>query len=329
MKKHSFLKVLFSVCTGIGIFVDIAVFPLYRTVLHFILLGLLSSILCAFLAMPSVKEKINTVSNAFEQEFGEVVISGREIAPSKEANKTRSIVVGGISIDYVADAGNPPSFTPSAGTSNGLLWLPNSAVIWTKGNGDKYDYLPAESMTGHAIAICTFFFFSYNYIPLGETTGYGGTTLTGDAMHIYKTAKSTAFPEIFITVLKDIFPADKISPSNTQILITVFCAMGIFATTALKIFFFVPLFALFASVFYSISGPELVFPSKYRNIVNIAMYASYPGVIIATLASGLRINYIDFQTICAFAFLIYFTYLLGKYQKRDKTQTETADYEEF
>lgn len=289
-KKLGFFRTVISICSGTEVFLTLMKTSCGRAIFHLLLLCIFCSTAAVLMQYATYDKLIKKYCGALYKEFGEAEFSPKGIFPKIEPEKARFLRINENRIDYIPDPKEPSVFNPSDSISErGVLWMPNSVVIWAKSSADYY-----------AMPL----FFSMNNIPNREkfTDNPGEKIIAFAEKYSFKTDKFDGQPSINFLNIK--------GAMLSVMLILVFG--GIFLTIS----FFIPLFSIFfAMVFFFTGKQELPDEIKFTNLLTIALYASFPGVLVATLYYGLSLPFVDFQTVCLTGFLIYLIVVLNRLKK--------------
>jgi hypothetical protein len=183
--------------------------------------------------------------------------------------------------------------------------MPNSVVLWIKAGTDYY-----------AMPL----FFSLMNVPRREvfTESPGEKIFAYAEKNSFKTDKFNGQPPVNFR--------------NVQVTMLTVMLVLVFGNIFLSILFFIPMFAVFfAMVFFFTGKQELPDEIKFTNLLTIAIYASFPGMMIATVYYGLNLPFVDFQTVCLSGFLIYLIVVLNRLKKLKKPdpREERDDFEDF
>lgn len=304
MSRKNFIHVSFSVCTGVSIFRDIANFSFFRTFVHFVLFLLLCSFLSLALRFPSVESTVNIFLKTFSNEFGSVIIESSSFQPEIAPEKMRSIVIGPCRIDYLPE--NSIKTLPAISSTParfGVIWKPKSFVLWSRGATE-----------------------AFNYLVMRDFGAYHGKGLSrGTAEQMLADAEDGKLSPSFFTALKALAGGNMLNLMSLQGEIVVTYCLALFFNFLL-LGITIPMFSFFSSFLYSLSTPNLDVPCRFINLCNLAFYSSFPGMLIAALAYGFQLELLDFRTIALMAFICYYTFVLGKLQKREKKEEERGDY---
>jgi hypothetical protein len=277
--------------------------PCGRAIFHFLLLCILCSSAAVAMQYSPYHKLIGKYCVALDREFGEVSFSQKGILPSLNPEKTRFLRIDENKIDYVPDRNDLSALNLADSISErGVLWMPDSVVLWVKA-GTDYFAMPL--------------FFSLSNIPKREMF-----TENPDE-------KIIAYAE------KNAFKADKFSGQlpvnflNIQGTLLAVMLILVFGHILFSILLFVPMFSIFFAIVFLISGKqELPDEVKFTNLLSITFYASFPGMIIATLYYGLKLPFVDFQTVCLTCFLIYLIVVLNRLKKIRKPDPREERYDD-
>ncbi|MFA6566940.1 MAG: hypothetical protein WCS96_01890 [Victivallales bacterium] len=299
-KDPGFFKTVFSVCSGTDVFLQLMKNSCGRAVFHFLLLCIFCSAAAVAMQYAPYNKLTNKYCGVLYKEFGEARFSQKGILPSLNPEKARFQRIDENRIDYIPDRRDSAVFNPSDSISErGVLWMPNSVVLWVKAGADYY-----------AIPL----FFSFTNMPKREKF----TESPGENIIAYAEKYS--------------FKADKYSGQkpvnflNIQGTMLAVILILVFGNVFLSILFFVPMFSIFfAMVFFFTGKQDLPDEITFANLLAIAVYASFPGMIIATLYYGLNLPFMDFQTVCLTGFLIYLIVVLNRLKRLKNPNPREGD----
>lgn len=298
MKHPGFFITFYRVCTEVSVFRELATVPFWKALKDFILMTMLCGIAVLAFRYFSVNSSVARFSDAISSEFSQIDISKNGITPLKDPDRQRTLIVGTLRIDYVPASENAKELELEGGVADrGLIWTPKSLVEWHKGDGsDLY----------------------YSSLVFSKQKN-----LKGKSREIMKFAWDNPFPESFLGNLS----AVRIS-FNHAVLVTLALLM-LSAYVFLVMMVFVPMISFFMTVFMFLSGGDGTLGLKFTNLLQLALYASFPGMLIGSLFFALDLQFIEFQTVTFICFIAYFLYVLSSLQKKPGPKQEEADYDEF
>lgn len=305
-KKLGFFRTVIAICGGTEIFIVLMKTSCGRAVFHLLLLSILCSSAAVAMQYAPYDKLIKKYCGALYKEFGEAEFTPKGILPKLNPGKARYLRINENRIDYLPDAKDASVFNPSDSISErGVLWMPNSVAIWVKASADYY-----------AMPL----FFTLNNIPNREkfTENPGDKIIAYAEKNSFKADKFSGQPPINFLNIK-----------STMLFVMLFL---VFSSIFLAISFFVPLFSIFfAMVFFFTGKQELPDEIKFTNLLTISLYASFPGILVATIYYGLNLPFLDFQTVCLTGFLIYLIVVLNRLKKikAPDPREERYDDDEF
>jgi amino acid transporter len=183
--------------------------------------------------------------------------------------------------------------------------MPNSVVLWIKAGTDYY-----------AMPI----FFSLLNVPKREkfTENPGEKIFAYAEKYSFKTDKFKGQPSVNFL--------------NVQVTMLIVMLILVFGNIFMSIMLFIPMFAIFFAMVYFFTGrQELPDEIKFTNLLTVSIYASFPGMMIATVYYGLNLPFVDFQTVCLACFLVYLIVVLNRLKRLRKPdpREEIDDDEDF
>ncbi|HCE44326.1 MAG TPA: hypothetical protein DET40_12330 [Lentisphaeria bacterium] len=293
----NFFTTVISICSGTDVFLSLLKTSWRKAVFYFLLLAFLCSLLAVGMQSFPVKALISRYCGALYSQFGEAKFTDKGLLPSLSPEKARFMRIDENRVDFIPDGKDSPIFNPDDGTSyRGVLWLPTSVVLWMKANSEFYVFP---------------LFFSFAKMPergkITENPGKG----------IMAYAEKNAFqPSKYISETPLNF-----STLHTSLLIVML--MLLFANIFITMLFFIPLSAIFFSSLFFLTGKgDLPDEISFSSLFTIAIYASFPGMIIATVYYGLNLPFLDFQTVCLICFMVYLMLVLTRIKKMNRPEPE-------
>jgi hypothetical protein len=298
-----FFKTVFSVCSGTEVFLQLMKVSCGRAIFHFLLLCLFCAAGAVVMQYTPYNDMIRRYCGVLYKEFGEARFSSSGIRPAVNPEKARFQRINENRIDYIPDKKDSSIFNPSDNISErGVLWMPNSVVLWVKAGTDYY-----------AIPL----FFSLTNMPTREkfSENPGEKIIAYAERNSFQAGKySGQAPINFLNI------------QGTMLAVMLFLVFG---NIFLSILLFIPTFSIFFSMVFFFTGKQdLPDEVTFTNLLAIAIYASFPGMIIATLYYGLNLPFVDFQTVCLTAFLIYLIVVLNRLKKLKNPETREERFDD-
>ena len=302
-KNPGFFKTVFSVCSGTDVFIQLMQASCGRAIFHFLLLCIFCSSAAVVMQYTPYNKLIRKYCGVLYKEFGEVRFSPDGILPLLNPDKARFQRIDENRIDYIPDRKDSSVFNPADSISErGVLWMPDSVVLWVKSGADYY-----------AMPL----FFSFMNMPKREkfTENPGEKIIAYAEKNSFQTGKYSSQP-----------PVNFLNIQGTMLLVLLILVFG---NIFLSILFFMPVFAIFfAMVFFFTGKQDLPDGITFTNLLAIAIYASFPGMIIATLYYGLNLPFVDFQTVCLTGFLIYLLVVLNRLKRLKRPYPREERYDD-
>ncbi|HBC87900.1 MAG TPA: hypothetical protein DCZ94_13175 [Lentisphaeria bacterium] len=295
--NSNFIRTVFSICSGTEVFILLLKSSCRKAIFYLLLLSFLCAALAVLMQSFPARKIIEKYCKALYSQFGEARFTEKGLMPSLEPGKARFMRLEENRVDYMPDKGGAAIFKPDDGiSSRGILWLPTSVVLWVKSNSEFYVFP---------------LFFSLSKIPERERI----VDKPGD--------KIIAYAE------KNSFEPSKYSGdsplnfSRMHMSLLVVMLTLVFINIFITILFFIPTSALFFSIVFFLTGKgDMPDEITFASLFTIAVYSSFPGIIIATIYYGLNLPFLDFQTVCLICFLIYLMAVLNKIKRINKPEPE-------
>ena len=147
----SFIRTVISLCSGVSVFLKLLNIPLWRTVLHTILMILVCSLIISVISWFYDKEKISVVSDRFFEQTGGVRLTGDSLEIPLDPETARHYILSQtFRFDYFPTP-ESVNFTAieQAHQNSGIICVPAGCVLWTRGAAvPKYVYacIPAKKL---------------------------------------------------------------------------------------------------------------------------------------------------------------------------------------
>lgn len=298
MNKCGFFKTVLSICAGPGIFSQLIKNSIYRTLGHFFLLALLCSSTVVFLRFFLLRERVEKCCRILEKKFGGAEfrkeglfpLKGYETAGAIQIDSIRIFNITNLRINYFPDKEAAAGFDFAGGIADqGVFWMPNAVIGWTKVDNNNYFVYPL--------------IFPILRFPVPEKIS--GLPIGGILAYAEKNSFS---PDLFLKQPPLIF-----GKIRNPVLFVILCLL--FINILFTILFFIPVFALFFTVVFLFTGRDVPSYISFSKLFNVAIYAGFPGMIIATLSFALELPFFDFQTVCLISSLVYLIIVLNSLQK--------------
>lgn len=310
MNKYGFLRTVLSICAGPGVFSQLIKNSIYRTLGHFLLLALLCSSAVVFLRFFPLRERVDKCCCILEKKFGGVEFRKEGLFPLKGYDRPGTIQIDNIRIfnitnlriDYFPDKKDASGFDFGGGTADqGIFWMPNAIIGWIKLDRNNYFVYPL--------------LFPILGFPVPEKIS---GLLTGGIL-VYA-EKNSFSPGLFLQESPIIFGSIR-----NSVLFVILSLL--FLDILFTILFFIPVFALFFTVVFLFTGRDVPSYISFSKLFIVAIYAGFPGMIIATLSFAFELPFFDFQTVCLISSLVYLIVVLNSLQKllgqnRDRDREE-------
>jgi len=306
MKTKNFFFILYSVCSGTKIFPELAKNGYLRAFWHLVILTLICSIGFAFGNMPGLKNNITNASSILTQKFGGIVIEKDGIYPKIQRDKEHHIEYEFFQMDYFPQQTNINKLKLNTKLYNsGIIWTPTAATGWLKINNDQIILYPVLT----SLSDTTFF----SIYPASRIADYikQAPKLTGKDPLILRACVQGNVPVVGAFLLKPIDNFDILVPSLVR-WSSVIVMVKFFATAILNMLFYGLIFALI----YRFTSKNDHTNYTFKFFFVIAIYASFPAIIIGTLLSLAQTQWLEYSTIFIIAFVIYLFFILNLVLKK-------------
>lgn len=304
----NFFSIFFSLCSGVSIFPKLIVRSLFSAFLHLILLLLLCAV--GVTAVRSFRKAglIEETANRFFSRTGEIGVTEDRLFLTKAPETSRSYIAGDLRFDYFAA---PADFTPESLQKSqsefNLLFFPSGLAFRMK------DFSEPDAQ-------------KFRLVTCSPDMLYGilkkGIVEPGDMEPVTRDRdRILTLSEVYETIRERLLSRDKRDEAEKErgkpekafmigakdIVFPVCCT---FAVTAFLFFLTEAFLALFLSItFFSLaqmlrSIPEAERP-PYRMLLITTIYATFPPLLIASMAQALELTFPSFQMTFFVSFFIY------------------------
>ena len=277
--KVNFYRALIGTCSGAKIFEDLRTQRWWRTIGHLLLMNLLCAAAVGLGLYWQWRPQINGSIAEVVEQCGSVKINSDGITPTKDPERARSFIVSGpLAVTYlpVKDDKLPEKFAMEC--KNGLIFSGKHAAFWSKINDSKYDLVILNGKNTQTVPVES----PQEFVAKMRSTD--GFSFAGEMTIDHK------------TMLKY---------SKFMVTLSILMLAG---ANLLQIALYI---AMFASVFslMHIGKPK---PIKVGQMVTLAVYAGFPPMIIGSLASILRLPFLDFNMIYVLGMTFYLMFIMNR-----------------
>lgn len=313
MKTKNFFYILYSVCSGTKIFPDLAKNGYLRAFWHLMILTLTCSVGFSLGNMFDLKSNITKACYILNQEFGGIVVEKSGIYPKIQRDKEHHIEYEFFQMDYIPAQTKIDKLKLDTKLYNsGIVWTPNSATGWLKINNNQIVLYPVLASLSD-----TTFFSIYHTNHIGN---YIKQTpkLTGEEPLVLRLCiHGGDVPVVGAFLLKSTDNFDVLIPSLVRwsSLVIMF---KFFVTAVLNMLFYGLIFALI----YRFTSKNNSISYTFKNFFVIAIYASFPAIIIGTLLSLAQTQWLEYSTIFIIVFIIYLFFILNNLKVNTKSISE-------
>ena len=285
----SFFNILFGVCKGTEIFMQLFRLSIWKALWHLLILAVLCTAFVTIAKSFPLFKDINNACDTITEQFGTVKLTEKGIFPSISPEKPRLVqLTDSANITYIPELKNAtlPDFDQNSNAS-GLFWTPGLIAGWYK--TDVADYL--------------LFPLIYNHRKTGISTK---PFQKENILQYLKDNYSDGNP------LK--IPDSSVNIEDYKVLIKGYAAFITFFLHFLQILF-QPLIltSIFALIFNLIGNRNLKI-LQFKDVFVTAIYAGFPAIIIASFFPAFDLP-MDFSTVYIFCFAVYFIYIMSRLER--------------
>lgn len=308
MKQKNFFFILYSICSGTKKFPELSKNGYIKAFWHLIILTIICSIGFTLVNMQSLRKDITGACSALNQEFGGIDIEKNGIYPKIGRDKKHYMEYQFFQIVFLPNQAEIENLKLNLNLHNsGIIWTPDFATGWLKINNEQIILYPVLSNLSN-----TNFFsiYSINYLHSYLKQNQKLTDLEHLVLRLFIHGN---IPVVGAFLLKRIDNFDVLIP----ILIrwsSVVIMIGFFATAVLNTLFYGLIFALI----YRFTLRNNYNNYTFKNFFIIALYAAFPAIIIGTLLSLTKTQWLDYSTIFIITFVIYLFFILNNLKTSTK-----------
>ena len=295
----NFFRIIFSICRETSRFPELSVLPLYRAILHLLLLAIILAGVTVGLQYPAIESGFSRAEKTIRDNFGQIQVTPQGLLPSLDPKQARKVeMLSGILLEYFPSADIKPQELQTDKYEQGVVWTPGVVVMWRKGTPVIPVFYSTKLLEQH------------REFKLHPATSEG-----------------------IIAAVKDLYaPAGPFFLSDFSFLFSWLMRLALGCTYImyfLIVFGGALLFTTLFTGFYSLGGGIAMIGLKFKNLWLIGLYAGMPALIVASVVTGLNLPYVDFSTVYLFGFLGYFFFIISRMQrdtlKRDRDPSGDDD----
>ena len=314
--NNFFLKIVYSVCSGTEIFREIIKFSALKALRHLIFLAIICSLAFVLIKTSEVKHEINDLTEYFYKQFGNITVKDNGIYPGEKPDQARNLSYNFIQINYYPKLPSDKKLDINDDLNTmGYVWFPDNIFIWKKFNKTDFLIYPAlvsnDPIRNKAIILN-----GLGLVSKDSIVSYIEKFRVNDFKDLkFLLAAQLNIPLMAFLNLKQ----GNINYTDISSNIFKWTAAGIFIGFFITIFFNTIIYSLLFAAVYSITNRSNLYNLKFKGFWVVAVYASFPGIIIGTIFSTANLIWLQYQTVFLIAFIVY---LLAVTQKLRKINIE-------
>ena len=130
----SFFKTVASLCSGVSVFLKLLSVPLWRMLLHTIMMMLICTLIITTVTWMHDKEKINSVAERFFQKTDGIVLTEQTLSIPRDPDLVRHYVLSeNFRFDYFPAPENVDlQCIESSGERTGVICMPAGCIVWAR-----------------------------------------------------------------------------------------------------------------------------------------------------------------------------------------------------
>jgi len=286
----NFLKTVFSICSGTGVFLRLVTVSPWKAILHYCMFASICAFLVAVLNVSYYSGKASETSLLLSKVFGSVNISQAGILPESEPEKQRTVELdNGFILSYFPQKSiqDADIFSEKEGDDEndfrGITWTPGIIFAWLKVKDGKIVVMPFIAPK------------EKRNVELFDKK---------DAKDWLRKINTAPYQDFNL-------PPHKISFQS-------FAGHAVLAATILTfggylvhIIFSAFLFSGVFSIIYALIGDENIPGLTMKKLFVTAIYAGIPGTLIGAAFPAFNLPFFSYQTVYLACLLIYLIAVLN------------------
>ncbi len=327
-EKKNFIFLLKSVCSGTGIFFKIKDFSIIKSLFHMSLLSFICSGVFVVVLMYNHKDEAINSGDLLQKNFGNIIIKNSRIYPEKNPDVARRVECGRATIDYFPSlkmAKESKKLSNRPDSRFGFIWTPENITGWVQVNNSQYllynavqnNRLPVDkSLTSIWSKLSKSQFEVKDEVKPFILQKSGDKQLLGSNFTLIALIPYRQIFPTFLVLFSHLNSVNSFVDVTKSLFYNSF--VWIYFCFIFKIIFNVLFFSFFFSLIFTFLGRSGISNMKFRSYFTVAIYASFPAIIIATLFTATEISWIRYQTVFLIAFLVYLMNITRKLQIREE-----------
>lgn len=295
MNKRNFFSLLYSVCTGTSLFTEIANFKVIKTLWHLLILVVLVSLAFSLVSYSGLKNRIEAGSAFMQKNFGDILVDNKGVFPSIEKDKEKHINYEYMSVDYLPDQASLDKFKFSSETSlSGFIWTPFKVIGWLKLNDSQIVVYPAVSSQ-----------YDTRFLSIYPKEQFESYIKYSDKLEIFTNLMLRVCIQSGIPVVGAAMLKESNSFSDFTADFALWSSFIVFFKFFISAFFNVIFYALIFAAIYAFTEKDGALNYKLKNFFVLAVYVSFPAIIIGTIFESVQTQYLEYSTVFIIAFVVY------------------------
>ncbi|OGV36477.1 MAG: hypothetical protein A2020_12660 [Lentisphaerae bacterium GWF2_45_14] len=290
----NFFKIVFSVCSGTGVFTRLIGVSAWKAVLHYSMLAFFCACFIALSNISFYSEKASEVSLLLEKVFGHVNISRDGVLPKNEPEKARVLDFGNdFALNYFPERLLPDADVFSESQADGedrfrgIIWTPGIVFAWLKIKGGKVLAVPF----------------------IAQNKNMDVEILDKKEIKTWLTGINKAPYQNFNIPFNNL--QFKSFASHAVLGVSIMTFIGYFVHIIFSAFLFSGVFSLV----YSMIGNDNIPGLSLKRLCVTAVYAGIPGTVIASFFPAFNLPFFTYQSVYLACLLIYLITVLNSLKK--------------
>ncbi len=325
IRKRSFSSIFLSVCSGTDVFASVIRLSWFKSVAHLFLLSVIGALFLSTARSYNLSAEILYVCGFLQERFGGAIVGNALIQPEKSPDIARSYILGKGRIDYSPSkeelAKTCAAVTADKSSTYGFIWNPSGIVGWQRldeaqlivhralfskhlsrtplsaWSGDKFfDIIQENGLQGFvdkSLLPATPPLLFWMWVPIIDSAPL--------PMLLVPLGVKTDFDKMFGSVF-------------------IYLSLRLFVGFIFQLFFNSFFYALLFAFVFSAMGRMGYQSLRFTSFLTLAVYASFPALVAATLFSAARLEWLDYHSVFLPVFVVYLMFVMRRL--RDLADTE-------
>ncbi len=285
----SFFNILFGVCKGTEIFLQLFRLSPWKALWHLLLMTMLCTIFITSVKTFPLYKDIDIACDAIAEQFGPIKFTDKGIFPSIAPDNARVVqLTETATVAYIPDLKTTPIPDFDAeNNSRGVFWSPGIIAGWYKTDTTEYLLVPLI------------------YAP--QKARISARPFQKDAIMSYLKENSSDGNPFRL-------PVSSVNAAEMKVPVKIYATIITLCLQFIQILFQTLVLTTLFTMIFNLVGSRNFKILKFKNIFVTAIYAGFPAIIIASFFPAFDLP-LDFNTVYIFCFAVYFIYIMSRLER--------------